>query len=162
MSTSNATANVPGMMYPTQKAMLAGTPRDSANVAMLTANQNQTTANKLMSGGKIKKTRYFGGDASSQIVVPQYNMLYTPQGGVGTNPNDQIKINSQTSTQMNANSVYDKYASIKGGTRRRSTRRRGSRRRSTRRGGSRRRKGGNPDWSWGCMSGGKHKKSRKH
>lgn len=142
MSTSNATANIPGMMYPTQKAMLSGTPRDSANAAMTSANQSQANANKLMSGGKKKKYRIIGGDSGSQIVVPQYNMLYSPQGGVGTNPNDQIQANAQTSTQMNANSVYDNYATVKGG--------------------SKKRRGGNPDWHWGCMSGGKKRKSRKN
>ena len=156
MSTSNATANVPGMMYPTQKAMLAGTPRDSANAAMTTANQSQANANKLMSGGKIKKNRLMGGDTGSQIIVPQYNMLYSPQGGVGTNPNDQIQANAQTSTQMNANSVYDNYATVRGGSKKR---RGGSKKR---RGGSKKRRGGNPNWYWGCMSGGKNKKTRKN
>ncbi len=31
---------------------------------------------------------------------------------------------------------------------------------SSQKGGSRRRKGGNPDWLWGCMSGGALKKRR--
>jgi hypothetical protein len=79
-------------------------------------------------------------------------MLYTPQGGPGTNPNDQMKSNAITQSQTNANSVYDKDALMKGGSRRK-------------------RRGGNPNWLWGCMSGGKkcskrrrnktHKKSRK-
>jgi hypothetical protein len=45
---------------------------------------------------------------------------------------------------MAANSVYDKQA--------------------TKTGGSRRRNGGNPNWLWGCMSGGKKytRKSRKN
>ena len=42
---------------------------------------------------------------------------------------------------MAANSVYDNQA--------------------TKMGGSRRRRGGNPNWLWGCMSGGK-KRTRKH
>jgi hypothetical protein len=69
-------------------------------------------------------------------------MLYDAKGGPGTNPNDQIQTNSQTSTQMAANSALDSGATKMGGTRRRS------------------RKGGNPDWVWGCMSGGK-KRTRK-
>ena len=150
MSTTNN--SVPGMMYPTQKAMIGSNPADSARLTAVNKSASQAQANQLMAGGKIKKRRYRGGDGS--IVVPQYTMLYQPQGGDGTNPNNQIQGNAQTSTQMSANSVYDNQA--------------------TKTGGSRRRKGGNPNWIWGCMSGGrkrtrkhtkrtrKHKKSRKH
>ena len=128
--------SIPGMIYPTQKGLLAGTPRDSALASMNSKAQIQAQANKAMAGGKIKKRR--GG---SSIIVPQYQMQYEAQGGPGTNPNNQIQGNAQTSTQMAANTVYDKYASIKGG--------------------SRRRKGGNPNWHWGCMSGGKKTKKYK-
>jgi hypothetical protein len=126
-------ATVPGMMYPTQKAMLAGTPRDSAQAAMTASNQSQAMANKLMSGGIRRRKR---GGANS-LDVPQYTMPYTPQGGPGTNPNDQIRGNSQTSTQMMANNKFDNYATIKGGTRRkthrRSSKKRGGKRHSMRR-----------------------------
>ena len=69
-------------------------------------------------------------------------MAYEPQGGPGTNPNNQIQGNSQTSTQMQANAALDNLK--KGGSRRR-----------------RSRKGGNPDWIWGCMSGGIKRRTRK-
>jgi hypothetical protein len=82
-----------------------------------------------------------GGD----VTVPQVQMLYTPAGGPGTGPNDQIQANSQTSTQMAANSEFDKQATM-GGRRRRSRRNK---------------KGGNKNWSWGCMSGGKKRKTTK-
>jgi hypothetical protein len=131
----NSNQNISGMVYPTQKAMISGTPRESALMSTKIASQSQTNANKLMSGGKLKN-KLKGGD--NKIVVPQFNMLYTPQGGNGTNPNDLIKSNSQISTQMAANSVYDNYATTKGGFRKK--------------------KGGNPDWVWGCMSGGFSKK----
>ena len=145
----------PGMMYPTQKGMPAGNPRDSAIQNMNSSQQNAALASKLLSGGKSirvsRKRRYGGG----QIVVPQYQMLYEPQGGPGTNPNNQIQGSSQISTQMAANSALDSGATKMGGYRRNfSTRRRS-------------RKGGNPDWVWGCLSGGKKKtikmgkKSRK-
>ena len=107
---------VPGMIIPTQKAMLAGTPRDSAQASLTASNESQANANKLMAGGKIKRKGKKSKIAGSNIVVPQYNMLYTPQGGEGTNPNNQIQSNAQTSTQMAANNIYDNYASIKGGT----------------------------------------------
>ena len=140
MSTTNS---VPGMMFPTQKAMIGSTPADSARLAAVNKSASQAQANKLMAGGKLRKRRHIGG----AVVVPQYQMLYEPQGGPGTNPNNQIQAGSQTSTQMAANSVYDNAA--------------------TKTGGSRRRKGGNPNWLWGCMSGGKkctrkNKKSRKN
>jgi len=134
-----------GITLPTQKAMLAGNPRDSAIASMNNASQSQANANKLAGG---RRKRYRGG----AIAAPQMQMLYTPQGGPGTNPNDQMKSNAVTQSQTNANRVYDKDAMKSGGSRRK-------------------RRGGNPDWLWGCMSGGKkcskrrrnktYKKSRK-
>ena len=133
---------IPGMMLPTQRGMPAGNPRDSAMQTLHNNAQIQAQANNALSGGRHRKRKtYGGGDA---IPVPQYQMLYEPQGGNGTNPNNQIQASSQTSTQMAANSALDKV----GGTKRR-----GSRRRS--------RKGGNPDWLWGCMSGVKKSRTRK-
>lgn len=154
MSTSNSNQNVPGMIYPTTKAMVGSNPADSARLAAVNKAQAQAAANSAMAGGKMKrKSKKHRGGASS-IPVPQFQIPYEPTGGTGTNPNNQIQGNAQTSTQMAANSVYDAKASKMGG-------------------GSKRRKGGNPDWVWGCMSGGKrrtrtrtrrrnkHKKSRK-
>ena len=156
MSTNaSASANANGMMYPTTKGMVGSNPADSARVSMLNKAQSQTTANQLMAGGKVKRRQMRYGGAASSIVVPQYQMLYEPQGGVGTNPNDQIQGNSQTSTQMNANAVYDSYASKKGGAK--STFRRSRKSRKSRKS----RRGGNADWMWGCMSGGGKKRSRK-
>ena len=108
---------VPGMIYPTQKAMIGSTPQESA---MMSANNKalmQAQANKLMSGGKLKR-KYLGG-STGVIAVPQFQMLYEPQGGVGTNPNSQITANSQVSTQMKSNSSFDKQATQMGGLRRR-------------------------------------------
>ena len=150
---------VPGMMVPTQKGMPAGNPRDSAMQSMNNNAQIQAQANAALSGGRHRKRKarraygksYKGGDT---IAVPQYQMLYESQGGPGTNPNNQIQGNSQTSTQMAANAALDSGATKMGGSKRR-----------------RSRKGGNPDWLWGCMSvgkkrtrkmGKKNKKSRKN
>ena len=133
---------IPGMMLPTQRGMPAGNPRDSAMQTLHNNAQIQAQANNALSGGRHRKRKtYGGGDA---IPVPQYQMLYESQGGPGTNPNNQIQGNSQTSTQMAANAALDSGATKMGGSRRR-----------------RSRKGGNPDWLWGCMSGGK-KRSRKN
>ena len=134
--------SIPGMMLPTQRGMPAGNPRDSAMQTLHNNAQIQAQANNALSGGRHRKRKtYGGGDA---IPVPQYQMLYESQGGPGTNPNNQIQGNSQTSTQMAANAALDSGATKMGGSRRR-----------------RSRKGGNPDWLWGCMSGGK-KRSRKN
>ena len=144
MSTNQNT--IPGMIYPTKQAMSAGTPAASAMANMKGTAMTQASANKGLAGGKIKrsKRRYNGGGASDGFVVPQYQIPYTVTNGTGTGPNSQIKGGLETSTQMGTagNAKYDAYASVKGG--------------------SRRRKGGNPDWNWGCMSGGKKRKSRKH
>lgn len=139
MSNNNT---VDGMMLPTQKGMLAGNPRDSAMQSLNNNARIQAQASASLSGGRLRRRKsYRGGDT---IQVPQYQMLYEAQGGPGTNPNNQIQSNAQNSTQMAANSALDSGATQVGGTKRR--------RRS--------RKGGNPDWLWGCMSGGKKRTSK--
>jgi len=144
---------VPGMNYPTQKGMLAGNPRDSAMQAGENMNAKQASLGKI--GGKKGYKR--GGNGN--INVPQYTMLYQPQGGNGTNPNAQIQQNAGISTQGAANSVYDQQA-MSGGYRKRMYKNGGSMM-------------WNPNWDWGCYSGGKRRtrrtkktrksrKSRKH
>jgi hypothetical protein len=139
------------MNYPTQKGMLAGNPRDSAIQAGANMNAKQASLGKI--GGRKKGKRGGAENKGGTINVPQYQMLYQPQGGNSTNPNAQIQQNAGISTQGAANSVYDKQA-MSGGFRKRSYR-----------------KGGtmlwNPNWNWGCYSGGKKKtrksrRSRKH
>lgn len=139
-------SNPPGLLLPTQKSFTPGTgnPRDSAMMANQNMNIKQANLNAIISGGKRRKIR--GGATPSQIPVPTMKMQYTPQGGVGTNPNDQIKTNSSTGMQSAAWAVNDSQATnMKNG---------GSRRRKYR-------KGGSSDWNWGCYSGGK-KYSRKN
>lgn len=131
--------SIPGMMYPTMKGMPAGNPRDAAITNMNNAAAIQAQANNAVGGRKRRRSRKGG---ASAITVPQFNMSYEPQGGPGTNPNDQIASNAQVGTQGAANAALDAGAFKKGGSKRS-----GSKRRS--------RKGGNPDWVWGCSSGGK-------
>ena len=138
--------SVEGMIYPTIKGPLAGTPRDSAMENMKQNAQLQAQASTALAGGRHRKRKAYGG--GDTLTVPQYQMLYEPQGGNGSNPNNQIQASSQTSTQMAANSALDKV----GGTKRRGSKKNVSKRRS--------RKGGNPDWLWGCMSGGKKRSSK--
>lgn len=140
--------SIPGMMYPTQKGMPAGNPRDSALLNMNNNAQNQANANAAMAGGNLKsRRRYRGGNGQTNIspqpiTVPQYAMPYEPQGGNGTNPNNQIQQNAGVSTQGAANAALDGAAFKKGGT-------------------NKRRKGGNPDWTWGCSSGGRKRRTRR-
>ena len=130
------------VIYPTIKGPLAGTPRDSAMENMKQNAQLQAQASSALSGGRHRKRKSYGG--GDTLLAPQANLLYPEINGHGTGVNSQMQGNAQTSTQMAANSALDKV----GGSKRRGS----SKRRS--------RKGGNPDWLWGCMSGGK-KRSRK-
>ena len=133
------------VIYPTIKGPLAGTPRDSAMENMKQNAQLQAQASSALSGGRHRKRKAYGG--GDTLVAPQANLLYPEINGPGTGVNSQMQGNAQTSTQAAANAALDNGATQIGGSKRR-----GSRRRS--------RKGGNPDWLWGCMSGGK-KRSRK-
>jgi len=143
-----------GLLLPTSQGMLAGNSRDSAIASMKMQNSIQAKANNAMAGGKYKKLKKYGGATTEGIPVPQYNMSYTPTGGPGTNPNDIIKNNSQVSTQAYADRANDNLATKKGGYRIK----RGNARKS-----SSSKHGGNPDWNWGCYSGGrKYRTKRKH
>jgi len=134
----SSNSNVTGLKVPTQKAMLAGNPRDSAIQANNNTNQKSGSLSAAVGGSRRRK-----GGASGTIPAPQFQMQYTDQSGPGGTANDQAQQNAQIGTQQSANSALDASATTKGGRRRR-----------------RSRKGGNPDWKWGCYSGGK-KKSKK-
>lgn len=131
--------SVSGMQYPTQQAMSAGNPRDSA-IADQNANSAKLAKLNKLSGGRRRRGLHSrgrihsrGGADASTVAVPQFQMAYKPTGGPGQDPNSVIQQNSQTSTQMSANSAYDSNAT----------------------------KGGNK-YKWGCHSGGKKsRKSRK-
>lgn len=127
-----STTNVPGMMLPTQKGMVGANPKDSSIQTMNNMNQKQASLSNAVGGKKKSKKRTMrrGGAANSTIPVPQYQMQYQVQNGPGQDPNSQIQQNAQISTQGAANSAMDKYAT---------------------------QKGGNPNWHWGCKSGGSRK-----
>jgi hypothetical protein len=119
-------STVPGMIYPTQRAMLASNPRDSAIAQQNAADQKLSNMINKLSGGK----RHRKGGA---ISVPQFQMSYTPQSGPGQDPNSIIKQNALVGTQSAANSVYDSYATKLGGYRRRNSRKINSRKINSRR-----------------------------
>jgi hypothetical protein len=124
-------SSVPGITYPTVQATVAGSPRDAAIANNAAMNAKQAEANRMTAGSKKKR----GGAVT--VGVPQVS--YTPTGGPGQDPTAITKSNAQYGSQGAANAEFDKNA-LKGG--------------------SRRRKGGNPDWIWGCYSGGKKRKTR--
>jgi hypothetical protein len=70
------------------------------------------------------------------ITVPQVQTMYTSPG---VSPNDINKSTHATSAQSKSDAEFDKLAM---------------------QGGKRRKRGGNPDWLWGCYSGGKKRKTR--
>jgi len=141
--------NPPGLMLPTQKSYTpgAGNPRDSAMMSIQNMNNKQANLNASVSGGSRRRKRV-GGAAPQKIEAPQIPMLYQPQGGNGTNPNNQIASNSSRSMQSTSWAANDNQATIVtppakiGGTRRK------------------KRGGVNPNWSWGCYSGGRKRSYR--
>lgn len=136
--------SVNGMVYPQEKPMLAGNPKDSAIAANNQSITRQSDLIKATSGGskyRHKQNKKYGG-ATGEVVVPQFQMQYSTTGAGGQDPNSIIKQNASVSVQGAENSKYDNLARV---------------------GGSRKRKGGNSDWSWGCYSGGKkRRKTKKH
>ncbi len=147
--------SIPGLIYPTSKGMLAGNPRDSAIANMNNSAAIQAQANNAVGGRRRRLKRIGGGN----IAVPQFQMLYEPQGGPGTNPNNQIQANAAIATQGAANASLDSGAYKKGGRRR--SKKLNSRKLNSRKLNSRKLKGGNPDWNWGCMSGGRKCSTRR-
>ena len=139
MSNTNTSNNIPGLLLPTQRGMLAGNPRDSAIAEGNAATQKLQALQSIGGGKRYKKKR--GG---SGIPVPQFSMQYTPQGGPGQVPNSIIQQNAGIGTQSAANSVYDKYATQMGGYYNTNM------------------NTNTNQYQWGCYSGGKkYKKNKK-
>ena len=80
----------------------------------------------------------------SKIAVPQFHLQYSSQNGNGQDINSQVAKNASSGTQQHANAVYDKEALNMSG-------------------GNSWQYENNPNWNWGCMSGGirKYRKSKK-
>jgi hypothetical protein len=137
----------PGLIQPTVISLRPGatSPREDAFLAQQEMNNTQTNLIKL-GGKRCKSNKYRNRKrrGGGNVVVPQFQMPYTPTGT--TTPNGIIADTSKNSMQRVAWSANDsEAASLKGGSRRRC------------------RKGGNPDWNWGCYSGGKtYRKHKKH
>ena len=131
-----------GMIFPQEKPMLAGNPKDSAIAANNQSIAKQSDLIKATGGSRHKSKRNKYGGATGGVVVPQYQMQYAPTGAGGQDPNSIIKQNAGLSTQGDANAQYDNLAGVK-------------------KGGSRKKRGGY--LNWGCYSGGRKKsRSRIH
>jgi hypothetical protein len=107
-----------GLILPTAKSYPAGagTPRDAALMNQALGNKSQNDLNNSV-GGKRRKhriTKFYSKGGFNKIPAPQFTMLYPPTGGLGTNPNDQIKDISATSTQATAWKANDSLAKTGG------------------------------------------------
>ena len=140
---SNNQNTPPGLLQPQVSSYTpgAGNPRESAMMANQNMNAKQASLNNVVGG---RKRRHYRGGQPATVVVPQMQMQYTPQNG-NTDPNSQIKGLSSTGMQSSANAVYDSKAAQNGGSRKR-----------------RYKKGGNPNWIWGCYSGGKRRRTKRN
>lgn len=145
MSSSNS--NFPAGYVPITTSSLepgSGNPRDSAASMGQSSNAKLASLNAAVGG----KRKYRGGAQNGEVPAPQFQMQYTPTGGPGTDPNNQIANLTSKNMQTTAWSADDNAATKMGGRKR------------YRRGGS--------DWDWGCYSGGKKsrrrssRKTRKH
>jgi hypothetical protein len=135
----------PGLIQPTVNSYPPGSnsPHTAAKSINDANNQKLQNINQMAAGSRRRK---WGG--ASQVSVPVIKPIYTSQNGPGTDPTSQQAQGQSLSMQSTANAVYDNQASKMGGSRRKY------------------KKGGNPDWLWGCYSGGRRRtnrrKSRKH
>ena len=131
----------PGMIQPTVPSLPAGAtgPHDAAK-AMNDANNNKLHNINKMSAGS-RRRRYRGGD-NSQVTVPVIKPIYTSQNGPGTDTTAQQAQGQSISMQTAADKVNDNQATKMGGSRRK-------------------KRGGNPDWVWGCYSGGRRRTYRR-
>ena len=135
------TNSVPGLILPKVQAPLAGSPGASAMAARNNQAQQQSALANAVGGrrrrrvkigaNKIGANKIGANKIGGAITVPQ-------MPGDTSGANAVIAQNARHSTQGAANAQYDTAAMKKGGTRRK--------------------KGGNPNWLWGCFSGGRSKR----
>ena len=135
----SSTNSVPGLLLPKVQAPLAGSPGASAMAARNNQAQQQSALANAVGGRrrrrvKIGANKIGANKIGGAITVPQ-------MPGDTSGANAVIAQNARHSTQGAANAQYDATAMKKGGTRRK--------------------KGGNPNWLWGCFSGGRSKTKRR-
>ena len=136
----------PGLINPTVTSFPPGanSPATAAKSMNDANNQKLQNINQMSAGSRRHRKRGGG----SEVTVPVLKPMYTSQNGPGTDPTSQQAQGQSINMQSTANSTYDNEAAKMGGSKRRY------------------RKGGNPDWVWGCYSGGRRRtyrrKTRKH
>ena len=127
---ANNTTNGTGLPPPTMQGR-TGSPAQAAYNNNKQVIQSQADLIQVSSGGSKKKR---GGAITVPTVQPMYKEVSGPGGTV-----TDTQVNTASSS---ANSLAQaKYDNQLGG-------------------GKRGKKGGNPNWLWGCYSGGKRKKTR--
>ncbi len=132
-------SNPPGLIQPTIPSYPAGsgnTPASAAIAINNTNNQKLQNINQMAAGSK--RRRYKGGD-NSQVSVPVIKPIYPQQNGNGADTTSQQANLSKHSMQSSSWSTNDSQATKMGGSK----------------------KGGNPNWSWPCSSGGKRSSGSK-
>lgn len=127
---------ISGLIKPTVNSYPPGanSPHTAAKAMAASNNQKLNDINQMAAGSKRRKRG--GGDVNVPVLKP----MYTSQNGQA-DPVSQQQALAQSGTQGAANRVYDNNP--------------------TKMGGSRRRRGGNPNWSWGCYSGGRRRTQRR-
>ena len=132
--------NPPGLMTPTVVSYPVGanSPATAAKLINDANNQKLQNINQMAAGSKRRR-----GGANATVSVPVIKPIYPEQNGRGTDTTSQQANISKYSMQGSAWSASDNHATLKGGSRRKYKR------------------GGNPDWVWGCKSGGRRTKRRK-
>lgn len=123
--------NSTGLPPPTKLGHI-GSPAQAAYNDRQQQNISQANANAAIGGSKKKK----GG----AITVPVLQTSYKTTGSPEQSPTGIAASNGRVASQGGENAKYDNDLN-KGG-------------------GKRRKRGGNPDWIWGCYSGGKTRKTR--
>jgi len=135
--------SIPGLIQPTITSYPPGanSPATAAKLMNDANNQKLQNINQMAAGSRRKR----GGGV---VNVPVLKPIYTSQNGPGTDPVSQQAQGQSINMQSASNSAYDNQATVTGGYRRK------------------RYKGGNPDWAWGCYSGGRRRtyrrKTKKH
>lgn len=108
-----------------------GSPQEAAYNSIAQRNHQNHQLQQVSRGGSMKKK---GG----AIPVAQVQTMYKSPAGPGGSVNDINTNNHQTAATSEAQAKYDNQLG----------------------GGKRCKRGGNPDWLWGCYSGGKKRKTR--
>lgn len=131
-------ATIPGLIQPTVNSYPGGanSPATAAKALNDSNTQKLHNINQMAAGSKRRKRG--GGDVNVPVLKP----IYESQNGPGTDPVSQQAQGQSINMQSTANNVYDNQATKIGGSRKK-------------------RRGGNPDWAWGCYSGGKRRSHRR-